>query len=110
MSGPGLLAFSCVLYPFVLDVLYLLLYDLSLYYKQLICCVYEAREHRTWGMSMAECESDFFHFVVSPATSKSFHSLSERHFPCLRSKDSALLTFVLQYGGSDYDCSRAVSP
>lgn len=110
MSGPGLLAFSCVLYPFVLDVLYLLLYDLSLYYKQLICCVYEAREHRTWGMSMAECESDFFHFVVSPGTSKLFHSLSERHSPCLRSKDSALLTFVLQYGGSDYDCLHAVSP
>ena len=94
----------------MLDVLYLLLYDLSLYYKQLICCVYEAREHRTWGMSMAECESDFFHFVVSPGTSKLFHSLSERHFPCLRSKDSALLTFVLQYGGSDYDCLHAVSP
>ena len=55
-------------------------------------------------MSVAECKSDFFRFVVSPGTSKSFHCLSESHFPCLRSKDSALLTSVLQYGGSDYDC------
>ena len=51
MNGPGLVAFSYVLYQFVLNMLYLSLYGLSLYYKQLIYRVYEARtghQERQW--------------------------------------------------------------
>ena len=83
--------------------LYLLLYGLSLYCKQLIYRVYEARtghQERQW-------------LSVSPTSSTLWCAQEQAsHFTVclsitvlvLRSRDSALLTFVLQYGGSEDDC------